>query len=100
MIFVVIIGGIGSIEGPIVGTIIYVALQKTLAPFGAWYFIVVGLVAIVIALWSPRGVWGCVAGRFHLHPFPIGYWLWATDGRLPTTAPAAGAPRRRTTTDA
>jgi len=75
MIFITIIGGIGSIEGPIVGTIVYVLLQETLSQFGAWYFIVVGLVAIVIALWSPRGIWGFIAGRINLRPFPVGYWL-------------------------
>ena len=77
MIFVVIIGGIGSIEGPIVGTIVYFALQTALAQYGAWYFIVLGVVAIVIALWAPRGVWGAIAGRINLHPFPTGYWLYA-----------------------
>jgi branched-chain amino acid transport system permease protein len=79
MIFVVIIGGIGSIEGPIVGTAIYFALQTGLAQYGAWYFIVLGVVAIVIALWAPRGVWGAIAGRINLHPFPTGYWLWTTE---------------------
>ena len=100
MIFVVIIGGIGSIEGPIVGTIIYFALQTALAPYGAWYFIVLGVVAIVIALWAPRGVWGAIAGRFNLHPFPTGYWLWAAERPSADDPPAASASHQRMTTDA
>jgi ABC-type branched-subunit amino acid transport system permease subunit len=79
MIFITIIGGIGSIEGPIVGTAVYVALQELLASFGAWYFIVVGSVAIVVALWAPRGLWGFVTERVNLRPFPIGYWLRVDD---------------------
>ncbi len=79
MIFVTIIGGIGTLEGPIVGTIVFVLLQELLAGFGAWYFIALGTVAVVIALWSPRGLWGFVADRVHLRPFPIGYWLWVDD---------------------
>ena len=37
VIFIVVIGGIGSVEGPILGAIIFVVLQSTLASFGAWY---------------------------------------------------------------
>jgi branched-chain amino acid transport system permease protein len=79
MIFITIIGGIGSIEGPIVGTVVYTVLQELLASFGAWYFIVVGTVAIVVALWAPRGLWGFVADRIHFRPFPVGYWLWVDE---------------------
>ncbi len=76
MIFVTVIGGIGSIEGPILGTLLFFALQQALADYGASYLIVLGLVAIVIALWAPRGIWGAVASRLHLRLFPVGYWLW------------------------
>jgi branched-chain amino acid transport system permease protein len=48
MIFVTIIGGIGTIEGPILGTIIFFVLQQTLSPYGAWYLIVLGLVAMAV----------------------------------------------------
>ena len=36
MIFVTVIGGIGSIEGPIIGTVVFFALQQAVA-HGAWY---------------------------------------------------------------
>jgi branched-chain amino acid transport system permease protein len=75
MIFVTVIGGIGTIEGPIVGTAIFFVLQQTLARYGAWYLIVLGLVAIVVALWWPRGVWGALSRRIRLHLFPVGYWV-------------------------
>ncbi len=82
MIFATIIGGIGTIEGPILGAIIFYALQQWLANYGTWYFIVLGLVAIAVALWARRGLWGLVTDRFNIRIFPVGYWLWpAGEGR-------------------
>ncbi len=75
MIFVTVIGGIGTIEGPIVGTAIFFVLQQTLSRYGAWYLIVLGLVAMVVAIWWPRGVWGAVSRRIRLQLFPVGYWI-------------------------
>jgi branched-chain amino acid transport system permease protein len=77
MAFAVIIGGIGTIEGPIVGTIVYMVLQQTLQSYNAWYLIVLGIVAIVIALFARRGLWGTVDERFNIRLFPVGYHLWA-----------------------
>jgi branched-chain amino acid transport system permease protein len=82
MIFATIIGGIGTIEGPIVGSIIFYALQESLASHGTWYFIILGLVAIAVALFARRGLWGLVADRLNIRIFPVGYWLWpAGEGR-------------------
>lgn len=75
MIFVTVIGGIGSIEGPIIGAILFFVLQQTLAQYGAWYLMILGGVAIVVAIWLPRGIWGFISGRIHVRPFPVGYWL-------------------------
>jgi branched-chain amino acid transport system permease protein len=75
MIFVTVIGGIGTIEGPIVGTVVYFVLQQTLARYGAWYLIAMGLVAIGVALWWPRGIWGAVSRHVRIQLFPVGYWV-------------------------
>jgi branched-chain amino acid transport system permease protein len=75
MIFVALIGGLGSIEGPIVGTVIFFLLQQTLADRGAWYLIVLGAVAVLMAMWVPRGLWGLISDRFGIRLFPVGYWL-------------------------
>jgi branched-chain amino acid transport system permease protein len=77
MAFAVIIGGLGTIEGPILGTAVYIILQQTLASYNAWYLIILGLVAIVIALFARRGLWGLVDEHLHVRLFPVGYWLWA-----------------------
>jgi branched-chain amino acid transport system permease protein len=75
MAFAVIIGGLGTIEGPIIGTVVYMVLQQTLASYNAWYLIILGLVAIVVALFARRGLWGLVDERVNLRLFPVGYWL-------------------------
>lgn len=79
MIFVAVIGGLGTIEGPILGTVIFFALQQTLAERGAWYLVVVGGLAVLIAMYAPQGLWGLVSERFDLRLFPVGYWLHGGD---------------------
>jgi branched-chain amino acid transport system permease protein len=81
MAFAVIIGGIGTIEGPILGTIVYMVLQQTLQQYNAWYLIVLGIVAVVIALFARRGLWGTLDSRFNFRLFPVGYYLWAPGER-------------------
>jgi len=92
MAFAVIIGGLGTIEGPILGTIVYMVLQQKLQSYNAWYLIVLGLVAIAIALFARRGLWGTVVDRYNIRLFPVGYYLWSPGerrGRKRAAAPAA-----------
>ena len=71
MFFAVIIGGIGTIEGPIVGTLVYFVLRQLLSDYGSWYLIVLGCVAVAFMLWIPRGIWGLMIRRFDLNFFPV-----------------------------
>jgi branched-chain amino acid transport system permease protein len=71
VIFIVVIGGIGRIEGPIVGTLVFFALRGVLADYGAWYMILLGAVAVVVMIVAPQGVWGLIADRLDLHFFPV-----------------------------
>ena len=75
MIFVTMIGGMGTIEGPIVGSIIFFVLQQSLQQQGAWYLIIFGTVAMVIAIWQPRGLWGAFREKFHIELLPVGHWV-------------------------
>ena len=75
MAFATIIGGLGTIEGPIIGTVVYMVLQQTLQSYNAWYLIILGLVAIAVALFARRGLWGLVDERLNVRLFPVGYWL-------------------------
>ncbi len=60
IIFNVVIGGIGSFEGPIIGTIVYFVLRQYLADLGAWHLIILGTVSIAVILIEKRGLWGLV----------------------------------------
>jgi branched-chain amino acid transport system permease protein len=75
MAFATIIGGLGTIEGPIVGTAVYIVLQQALASYNAWYLIILGLVAMAVALFARRGLWGLVDEHLNIRLFPVGYWL-------------------------
>jgi len=70
MIFIVVIGGIGTLEGPIVGTIVFFLLRQYLADLGSWYLIVLGAVAVVVMLKMPSGLWGTFAKRYDISLFP------------------------------
>jgi branched-chain amino acid transport system permease protein len=93
MIFACLIGGIGTIEGPILGTIVFFALQQWLANYGTWYFIVLGAIAIAVAIWAPRGLWGLISERLNIRLFPVGYVLWPASGAVsgPDGGPAGGS---------
>lgn len=75
VIFIVVIGGIGTIEGPIIGTLIFFMLRELLADQGTVYLMVLGAIAIVIMLKAPNGVWGFVVQRYNIQIFPFGYHL-------------------------
>ena len=70
MMFIVIIGGIGTLEGPVVGIIVFFGLRELLTDqlglSAGWYLIALGLVAVVMMLWSPRGLWPVLRDRFGL----------------------------------
>jgi branched-chain amino acid transport system permease protein len=71
VIFITVIGGIGRIEGPIIGTVIFFLLRQTLADLGAIYLLILGVVAIAVMLWAPKGLWGLIADRLGWQVFPL-----------------------------
>lgn len=70
MIFITVIGGIGTIEGPIIGAIIFYLIREYLSDFGEWSFILLGAVAVVMMLVAPQGIWGLIRARTGLELFP------------------------------
>jgi branched-chain amino acid transport system permease protein len=86
MIFIVVIGGIGTIEGPILGTAVFFVLQELLADYGVWYLIALGAVAVAVMLWAPGGLWSLVLRRFDLRLFPVQRRVRFTDG-MPQPGP-------------
>ena len=73
VIFIVVIGGIGTLEGPIIGTLVFFLLRETLADFGTVYLLALGLIAIVVMLKAPNGLWGLIRARFDFELFPLSY---------------------------
>jgi branched-chain amino acid transport system permease protein len=71
VIFITVIGGLGCIEGPIVGTIIFFALRQSLAHLGTIYLLMLGMVAILMMLMAPKGIWGLIIERFGWQVFPL-----------------------------
>jgi branched-chain amino acid transport system permease protein len=71
VIFIVVIGGIGTIEGPIIGVLVFYILQTNLAHFGTWYLMLLGAFAILIMLFAPKGIWGYLSERYGLVVFPV-----------------------------
>lgn len=61
VIFIVVIGGIGTLPGPVIGVIVFYALQRVLSDYGTIYLIVLGLIGIAIMLFARRGLWGIFA---------------------------------------
>ncbi|MDJ0824613.1 MAG: branched-chain amino acid ABC transporter permease [Rhodobacter sp.] len=71
VIFIVVIGGIGTIEGPILGVLVFFVLQSVLADYGSWYLMLLGLIGIGVMLFAPRGLWGLISERSGLQLFPV-----------------------------
>lgn len=75
MIFMVLVGGLGTFEGPLIGAIAFFAVQNQFADAGPWYLIGLGAVAVILALFLPRGVWSLLGDRHQLRLLPVGYHL-------------------------
>jgi len=85
-IFIVVIGGLGTLEGPIVGTLVFFLLRQALADYGSWYMILLGALAILAMMRFPEGVWGLVAARWDLRFFPVQRRLRLEPGSITDTA--------------
>ena len=69
-IFMVLIGGLGRIEGPIIGALLFFALNKLFSEYGSWYLMGLGLLAIVVTINFKQGLWGYVQQRWGWSLFP------------------------------
>jgi branched-chain amino acid transport system permease protein len=60
VIFIVVIGGVGRIEGPLLGSLVFFGLRAVFAGYAAWYLIGLGLFAIGMMLAGRSGL-GAIA---------------------------------------
>jgi branched-chain amino acid transport system permease protein len=88
MMFIVLIGGIGTLEGPILGTIIYFALRELVTDVfvlsASWYLVALGAVAMATMLFAPTGVWPMVRDRLGVE--------WLSVRRRPPSSSSDVAP--------
>jgi branched-chain amino acid transport system permease protein len=80
VIVIVVIGGIGTLEGPILGVLMFYALQTYFAATGTWYLMLLGGLAIAMMLFAPRGLWGLLSERFDVQVFALRRTLLTSAG--------------------
>jgi len=83
MIFMVLVGGIGTFEGAILGAIVFFLIETWFGATGVWYLIGLGATAVLFALLLPKGLWGAIDRRWSLRLLPVGYTV-----KLPSTEAA------------
>jgi branched-chain amino acid transport system permease protein len=64
VVLMTLVGGLGTVFGPVVGAFVIVAMQQYLAGFGQWVTVIQGVVFVVCVLAFRRGIVG-----------EIGHWL-------------------------
>ena len=87
VIFIVVIGGIGTLPGPIVGVAVFYALERLLADYGSVYLIALGLIGILVMLFARRGLWGVFTDWSGIEVLPLRqkpprHLLWPAAERL------------------
>jgi branched-chain amino acid transport system permease protein len=85
IIFVCVIGGLGTVEGPIIGAVVFYFLRDALKDYDTWYLVGTGIVCIAIALWLQPGLWGMIRRWKPIDLFPVRRRVIRRD------APASGA---------
>jgi branched-chain amino acid transport system permease protein len=60
---IVILGGLGTLLGPILGTVVYVALEQTLTIWTEHWMIVMGPILTLVALFGRAGLAGRLLGH-------------------------------------
>lgn len=94
MLFMALVGGFGTFEGPILGAVIFFLIEYLFGATGVWYLVGLGGAAIVFALFLPRGLWGTVEDKFGIRLLPVGYRLRML-GFAPASRDAAAASERQ-----
>lgn len=71
VIFIAVIGGVGSTTGPIIGVLVFWAIDEQLADAETWRFIILGTIAAAMAIVAPRGIYGLIQRWRPLQFFPV-----------------------------
>ena len=66
VVLMTLVGGLGTVFGPVVGAFLIVAMENYLAPFGQWVLVIQGAVFVICVLAFRRGIVGELAARLHV----------------------------------
>ena len=83
MIFMVLVGGLGTFEGPIIGAVIFFAIEACFGASGVWYLIGLGATALLFSLFLPYGIWGLLERRVGLRLLFVGYRVKLPSSSIP-----------------
>jgi len=61
-----LLGGLGTVFGPVVGAFVIIAMQNYLAPFGQWVLVIQGVIFVVCVLVFRRGIVGELANALRV----------------------------------
>ena len=61
-----LVGGLGTIFGPVAGSFVILTLQYKLAFLGEWVLVIQGVIFVVCVLLFRRGILGEIANRLHI----------------------------------
>ena len=66
VVLITLVGGLGTMFGPVVGAFLIIAMENYLAPFGQWVLVIQGAIFVVCVLVFRRGIVGELANRLHI----------------------------------
>jgi len=64
VVLTTLLGGLGTVFGPVVGAVVVTAMENYLAQFGAWVTVTQGFIFVVCVLAFRRGIIGEIAAKF------------------------------------
>lgn len=73
------VGGIGSIEGVLIGALISFFADRWFAEYGAIYLVVLGLMTLLVAPFARGGIWGMITKAVDAPWFPTRRTLLGQD---------------------
>ena len=66
VIFMVVIGGIGTLEGPLIGVVIFFLLREGFSRFWTEYYLIpVGVIFTLMVIFLPQGILGFARRRLN-----------------------------------
>lgn len=64
VVLMTLVGGLGTVFGPVVGAFVIIAMQQYLAGFGQWVTVIQGAIFVICVLTFRRGIIGEIAHYF------------------------------------